>query len=226
MIDEPQKGLLKGGQIKVGFVILGVIALGLLLVWGRAFYGSWKAFEEGEAFLKKGENIRAITFFDRSIHWYTPFNPYVEKSAQRLWEIGEQAEKQGDIKLSLIAFRTIRGGFYAARSLYTPGKEWIRKSDAKIHIMEEAELKARIQGSDTRQALGSVPKVQETVGPDPIWSLVVVTSFLGWVGSVIAIIIFLFARREKPVLRSKLALLCISLAAIFFAFWILGMVKA
>jgi hypothetical protein len=68
-------------------------------------------------FLKENQIIRAISYFDRSLHWYAPLNPYVQKSAQRLWEIGDRAERDGDLKLAFIAFSTIRSGFYGSREV-------------------------------------------------------------------------------------------------------------
>jgi len=68
-------------------------------------------YDTGETLLKGNEIIRAITYFDRSLHWYAPVNPYLERAATRLWEIGEQAEKAGDKRLALIAYESIRTGF-------------------------------------------------------------------------------------------------------------------
>jgi hypothetical protein len=219
LMNELKNGAFKGRGTKV-VSVAGVIVLGLLLVWGRVYYGSWKAFEEGEAFLKEGEHIRAISYFDRSIHWYTPFNPYVSRSAERLWEIGEQAEEEGDTKLALIAFRTIRGGFYAARSLYTPGKDWIQKSDEKIELLVRAEM---IAAGNTE--LPSLRK-QEVLGPNPFWSLLVVISFLGWVGSVIYIIVFSFGGGPNARLLYSSFVKWGGLAFIFFVLWLVGMMKA
>jgi len=96
---------------RVSGVIVKTLAFALLLLailWARVFCGSMKDFETGETFLKENQIIRAITYFDRSLHWYAPLNPYVQKSAQRLWEIGDRAERDGDLKLAFIAFSTIR----------------------------------------------------------------------------------------------------------------------
>jgi len=67
------------------------------MVWARAFYGSMTAYYEGETYLKAQQYIKSITFFDRSIHWYTPFNFFVERSTERLWGLGNHTEQQGDL---------------------------------------------------------------------------------------------------------------------------------
>jgi len=57
-------------------------------------------YKTAETLLKENQTIRAITYFDRSLHWYAPLNPYVEWSAKRLWEIGERAEQEKDPRLA------------------------------------------------------------------------------------------------------------------------------
>lgn len=185
-----------------------VVLLFLVLVWARAFYGSRESFIKGEAFYKQGQTVRAITFFDRSIHWYTPFNPYVENSARRLWEIGEQAQRDGDDKLALIAFETIRSGFYGASHVVVPGKDWIARVDAKLHELGAA-------GEDVKDP-----------HPDPFWSVVVVFSFLGWVGCAIGFILGVMGPGRDSGKRWAKGLKWTALSAAFFALWILGMFKA
>ena len=82
--------------LKIGASVLAILAVLFLMVWARALIGSRSAWEQGEKLFQEGKTIRAVTFFDRSMHWYTPWNPYVERSAERLWEIGARAEKQGN----------------------------------------------------------------------------------------------------------------------------------
>ena len=190
--------------VLIGFVIL----LFLLLVWVRAFYGSRDDFLKGEALLKEGQTIRAITFFDRSIHWYTPLNPYVQKSAERLWQIGEKAEQTADPRLAVIAFSTIRSGFYGASHLVIPGQDWIQKVDAKL-------LELGAAGKDVRDP-----------HPNPLWSVAVVTSFIGWVGSLTVFTRWFIGREEGPNRRRSRGLLCLSLGVFFFGLWILGMAFA
>ena len=66
---------------------------------------------------------------------YTPASPLVERSAQRLWDLGETAQQRGDVARALIAYRSLRSSFYAVSGLYAPGKEWIRRCDARIAVL-------------------------------------------------------------------------------------------
>lgn len=192
------------------------------MVWGRAFYGSRQAYHEGEAYFEKDQYIKAITFFDRSIHWYAPFNPYVRQSAQRLWEIGLHAEQEGDIRLALIATRNIRRGFYAARSFYTPGKDWITKCDKKITSLMAKELEGQ-----QREGKVAVPSAtQKDAEPDIFWTLILEVGFLGWIGGVIGFLIHALTRGGPPQLKARPAILWGLMVIIFYTLWIIGMTRA
>ena len=119
----------------VSNTILRAVSIGVLIMlvlWARVFYGSMKDYETGETLLKENQIIRAITYFDRSLHWYAPINPYLEKAATRLWEIGERAEKDKDIRLALIAYESIRNSFYGTRHVFTPGEDWVQRAESKV----------------------------------------------------------------------------------------------
>lgn len=184
----------------------------LVILWARVFYGSMKDYQTGETFLKEKQTIRAVTYFDRALHWYAPLNPYAERSAKRLWEIGEKAEKEGDTRMARIAFESIRSGFYAASHFLVPGKSWIDRVDRKLEGL----------GKRTERSGGKLRDPH----PNPIWSVVVVTGFLGWIGSAAACIKFVLGRKEpsrawvtKPGVWIGAGLVCFSL-------WILGMAMA
>jgi hypothetical protein len=207
-------------------LILLVVVVLLGFTWARAFYGSMKAYQSGEALLEQKQFIRAITYFDRSIHWYTPFNPYVEKSARKLWGIGEEAEKQGDLTLALIAFRTIRGGFIAASHFVTPGKDWIERSESRINdlLVKEGKEKSLSQGE--KGLPGASGQTQKDPAPDVFWTVVLEIGFLGWVGSLIAFIFFRWGPKKRLGRSPLHAFRWVGLALVFFALWIVGLMKA
>lgn len=203
-------------------VAVGLCFVVLAMVWARAFYGSIQSYHKGATHLEKHQYIEAITFFDRSIHWYTPFNPYVRKSAEHLWEIGIRAEQEGDTRLALIAIRTIRQGFYAARSFYTPGKDWISRCDTKITSLTAKEMNG--QQPEGKVAVPSAR--QQTTGPDIFWTIVLEAGFLGWIGSAIGFLIHALTGEKIAELRSKPALFWGLMVILFYALWIVGMMRA
>ena len=212
--------------LKIASLITAVTVILLIMVWARAFYGSIQACHEGETYLKANQYIKAVTFFDRSIHWYTPFNPYVEKSAKTLWKMSEEAEARGDIRMALIAARTIRRGFIAARSFYTPGRDWIEKCDLRIYALlkNEQNRKGGLSVGDLSDL--SVLENPQVKGPDVLWSIILLTGLLGWIGSVIGFIMSGFRASYKTSLLSLSNFKWILLWAVFFAIWVVGMMKA
>jgi hypothetical protein len=220
------KDLFKIKAMKIIFMVLGLIAIMFILVYARTFYGSMRAYYKGENCLNEKKYVSAITFFDRSIHWYTPFNPYVERSAKRLWNIGKHAEKKKDIKLALIAFRTIRGGFYSTDSFYKPGREWIKKCDTQINKLMQVELQ--------RNGMPISPKVKgrfltdqkKDPSPSIFWTMFLEVGLLGWIGSVIGFILFVLRKNGDSRYSISSSLVWITMTTVFFALWIIGMMRA
>jgi hypothetical protein len=205
------------GKRWVSIAILKAASVALLLLfvlWGRVFYGSMQDYKTGETLLKENQIIRAVTYFDRSLHWYAPLNPYVQKSAQRLWEIGDRAERDGDLKLAFIAFNTIRSGFYGSSHFVVPGKQWIDRSESRIRDLIQIEKKTKL-----------LPD-QKVNPPDVFWTVVLEIGLLGWIGSVLGLILAGIGRPKESKPPSALIMGGLALAAISFALWILGMFKA
>lgn len=209
-------------------VILFVAISGMFfgLAWIRAFYGSMQAYGEAEAFLKSGNLLKAVTYFDRSLHWYTPFNPYVQRSAQKLWDISLEAEKRGDLRLSIIAVSTLRSGFVAARSVFMPGKDWIERCNGRLKELRNLQERIGGEGGEGGVFDGSILDDPQVRGPHILWSIAGVIGFLGWVGSAAAAIVS--GKRAYPEARriglstGQWILSC----AIFWVVWIVGLVKA
>ena len=209
--NSPQ---LRHSALRVIVKAASAAVLLLLILWVRVFYGSMQDYKTGETLLKENQTIRAITYFDRSLHWYAPLNPYVERSAKRLWEIGERAEQEKDTRLALIAYESIRNGFYGASHLFTPGKDWIGRAENKIHDLYSPEGRTEIHAS------------KKNPHPDALWSAIVVISFIGWVGSLAGFARWVLGKDKGPGRLQHWAVLWISLGVFFFGLWILGMAFA
>ena len=125
--------------------IAAIAVLAIMLIWGNTWYRQWSQFNRGEKALAAGDYIAAIADYESAIHMYTPGSPLVERSAERLWGIAEGFERSGDLERALIAFRSLRSSFYAARGLYTPGKEWIARCDTKIDALVQIQGRTQLQ---------------------------------------------------------------------------------
>jgi hypothetical protein len=129
----------KAKTIAVNVAVIALVSI--LLIWGVTWYRQWRQFNKGEQALGAHDPIAAIASYEAAIHMYTPGSPLVGRAAEKLWETGRRLEASGDLERALIAYRALRSSFYATRSLYQPGTEWIARCDAKIDEL----VKIRVQ---------------------------------------------------------------------------------
>ena len=206
---------------------LFVIVIFLMLVGGRVFYLQRSHFIAAEKYYTEAGWKLAIREYDTAMHFYTPLSPYIGKSAQRLWQIGEMFEKQDKLDWANIAYSSIRSSFYASRSLYTPGKDWIMKCDEKIAdinvkmLIKEGALKPEEADAEKRKHL-YVMKVDRA--PDPFWSILLEIGFFGWLGSVLFIIFKGFSDNGK--IHKKFALYGVLSFLLSFSIWVAALLKA
>ena len=118
----------KNIAVNAAFIAL----ISLVLIWGSTLYRQHVQFDKGERGMAAGDFLAAVAGYESAIHLYTPASSLVERSAQRLWELGELALQRGDQPRALIAYRSLRSSFYAIAGINTPGQLWIRKCDTRI----------------------------------------------------------------------------------------------
>lgn len=127
--------------ILVNAVFIAVVSI--LLFAGATQFRQWSQFSRGEKALAAGDHINAIAGFESAIHMYTPLSPLVERSAQKLWDIGLELEQKGESEKALIAYRALRSAFYATHGLTRPGMSWIGRCDEKIRLLARPVQPAR-----------------------------------------------------------------------------------
>jgi hypothetical protein len=127
---------------------LVTIAIMVAIVWIHVYSRSKRYYREGETHLAENRLIEAVTSFETSAHSYTPGNPWVSRSMDRLWEIGQKMESEYDDPMyPLIAYRALRSSVYAIRSVITPYEEWIPKCDNKIKFLVDQQIREMEQMS-------------------------------------------------------------------------------
>jgi hypothetical protein len=203
------------------------VALAVLLMVSLKVHLSGAAdYRRARVDLDAGRTWDAIHGLDHALHWYTPASAYVWSAAEDLWRIGQAAEARGDVAQALYAYRTLRSGFYAARSVVTPGKGWIALCDERITALAAAEAdyvrrNADLTPDQRRAAVAAT--LAKDRAPDPFWSVVVEVGFLGWVGCAVAFIWLVVGAGAWN--RRRAAAWGLAVAA-FYALWIAGMLRA
>lgn len=210
--------------LKHAAVILMIVLIILISVWIRAFIGAMKNYNKGKDSFDREQYIMAITFFDRSMHWYTPFNPYVERSAEYLWEISKQSEQINDKKMSIIALETIRNGFYSARSFYSPGINWIDRCETKIGSIDNSQKESILQEDNYDGKNTIYSSNMEYNDPNIFWTIILEVGLFGWIGSILGFIYFYLGADNNRYVRKYY--LWILAAGVTYGLWIIGMIEA
>jgi hypothetical protein len=184
----------------------------------RVYAGSAAEYRRAGEALKSGDRVSAINHYGRSIKWYAPLSPWVKRSIDELWEIGESSYAD-DPKEAVYAVRILRSSLYAARGPFTPFKSRIEEADdwLALHLPEGEGGPDR---EDVESVLGSKAK------PSRPWSLAVGVGFVGWMLSVFAFIFFVFPETEKEPeagVSPKRAVVFGLVACIFYSLWICGL---
>jgi hypothetical protein len=127
--------------ILVNAVFIAVVSI--LLFAAATQFRQWSQYNRGEQALTASDPINAIAGFESAIHMYTPFSPLVERSAKKLWTIGQELEARGETEKALIAYRALRSAFYSTHGLTSPGMNWIARCDEKIKLLARPVQPAR-----------------------------------------------------------------------------------
>ncbi|MFH0774862.1 MAG: hypothetical protein V2A53_05130 [bacterium] len=115
--------MLKNPVLRWTATITGVILVMIAMFWAETMHRAWREFKEAKKAEKEGDMPMAILWYGTVISFYTPWSPWVNKSIERLFEIGKDAEKKGDYKLAKDAYDEIVHRIYSVRSFYTPHKD-------------------------------------------------------------------------------------------------------
>jgi hypothetical protein len=202
-------------------------ALVLLIVLVKVFFLQYGHFAKGEQYLQDSDWKLAMREYDLAMHMYTPLSPYIEKSAERLWQIGEMFEQQGKPRWALTAYSSIRSSFFASRSFFTPGKKWIRKCNERISslnasiLQDEGIISPWEFDTERRKFLYVLSVKQE---PSVPWSLIALAGFLGWTGAIVSLI---YRRKQEKGTTSKMAyFLNLAVLVVSVGAWVVGLVRA
>ncbi len=210
-----------------GIIVLLLVLAALALTAAVTAYRQRDHFRQAEAYYAARNWKLAIREYDTAIHFHVPFSPIADESAQRLWQIGRMFEAQGRPGWALIAYSSIRSGFYGTRSFYTPGTDWIRKCDGRIAALETSML-IKEGGIKPEQASKQQAKYlavfRDNRAPSVFWSLLAEIGFLGWVGAALATAFLGFGKtgkaKGKPALYGAICFLA------FTALWVISLLRA
>jgi len=165
-----------------------------------------------------------MTHYVRSIQWFVPGLDLQESAAEGLWNAGLQYEAENNSENALNAYRLLRGAFYSVRSFYTPGKTWILRCNEKIAVLmakqpatsdsEKTKTREERLAANLKLLAGEKP-------PKPLWAMLAVFGFFGWIGS--ALFFIITGITQSGGIRARPAIICGSSFLLFHGLWVLGL---
>ena len=211
---------------KVLFTLL-LVLLFVAMAFFKVTTEARREHQQAEQALGRKNLEEAITHYSRALHWYSPGSAPVALSLERLWEIGQNAERHEDYQLALRAYEDLRSGVYSARSFYTPLRSWIERCDERIaDIVAQGKAPRASQqtlaAGHTREEILRI--LQGTPGPNYVWSIICEAGFIGWIACTFGFILFVFTGEKG--FRPRRAVVWGSLIVAFYALWIAGMLRA
>ena len=208
------------GKIQLLQNVLLAFFIVLLLIsslWVKVYISSMNDYNHAIRSYEQKEIIKTINYLGRSMHWYAPFNPYVKRSADMLFQISRQAEDRGDLKISFIALNTVKNSIYSIRAAFGVYNNILEESEKRIKRI----LPKLKEGYDN-----SFHAETEYNDPDLFWTIILEIGLFGWITSTICFICFCLGKGIKSSRFLGRPLFWVPVFCFNYGIWILGMIKA
>ena len=190
------------------------IGFKLYLIEKEFFY---KAIE----YEKNRQSVEAFLMYERVILAYIPRSQLVTKSLDRMEKICSDLKDYDRIN----CFDSMRSSIYQIRFFYLPFRDRLARIDEELirlktnKYMKENSIPAQ-KYNETEKIFRNITEYNPY--PSDFWSFLAVISLLGWLCSILLIILKGLA---EPVNKRVLFFGCIGFL-IFFSSWILGLYMA
>ena len=163
--------------------LAGILLVVLIVLGAKVAVAGRAELDEGLRAEAAGELDAAIAHHRRAVRWFLPVAPWADTALERLLAIGAAAEEDGDPALALSAYRSVRAGVMAGRSLWIPHGEVLRRADERIAQLMAA---GDVPPSDARlDAEGREARylelLEEDRDPALGWALLALLGFGLWI---------------------------------------------
>ncbi len=158
----------------------------LLPLWIRVAVDGQRELAYADAAAARHDIDAEIEHLGRALRWRAPALGHDEEALGRLWVIGERHRQQGAVgrAVALAAYREVRRGLLATRSVGIPHRERFDGANERIAALMAEQEAARAESESEfdvqtaedrhRQLLSSVP------GPEPVRGHLAALAFAGW----------------------------------------------
>jgi hypothetical protein len=201
-----------------GWVQRALYFIGLLLFFMliRVYVGSLIEYRKAELLLQQEQQREAFLHYGRAIRWYFPFNPYVQRSAEKILTLSQELSVQKKYRQALLGYQILQGSLASIRSFYQPHTELLFASRQEIaRLTPLAEDNPKIVSAEV------LDLYQQNRDPKLFWSVLSSLALLGWIAAVVGFICRSFSR-EGQFIGGKNSLYLGGAALFAWLIWIFG----
>lgn len=177
----------------------------------------------GEA--KKAQDpVKAVRYYERALLFYVPLSPYNKEAVEGILE---KCKNMIESEQKLYCYETLRSSLYQIRSFYIPYREELEKLNSLIAELKTSEMINWKYNGFSQKHHQSIYNYHIEIlkydgSPSTFWSVISVFSLIGWIASVL----FIILKGFKEPIRIKLLIGGIACFALFFFLWITGLLMA
>jgi len=205
-------------------IILILLFIFLAILYVRGIFTQVKYYSLAQDYFSKGNYIRAIDNYGKTLNFYVVFSPYNKKSIVGLKKCAEIFSKK-DKKMELYAYETLRSSLYGGSSLYMPYSDMMPEIVDKIATLRAELLKKDKYPKTFEQAKQEQLKIMnKSIHPSNFYSFVAVLFFLIFLGGGFTFAWFGFEKSGRIKLRP--AAYSFVTMAVSFSLFIFGLYMA
>ncbi|MDI6713982.1 MAG: hypothetical protein QMD43_03005 [Thermodesulfovibrio sp.] len=196
-------------------LLLLIFAVTALLT--RQFFYQLKHMNEADA----SSGIEKIKAFERVILNHFPLSPYTKNAVDKIL-----IECEGFIKTDekLYCYETLRSSLIQIKSFYQPYEDTIKKINPKIAELRAESMISWEYNNLTKKDFERIYTAQLALlnynnAPSQLWSAVTVFSLIGWISTIIFLIMKGFTKNQNR----RYIVTGILIYLVFFLLWLCGL---
>ncbi len=193
-------------------------------IWLKVRVEAGQSLDHARSLEKQGETELAISVYRQTIRWYSPGSGPVSEAVDRLWLWGQSYEEAGDSTHALMAYRALRSGLQAIRSLWDPYSEKLPALNDRIAALM-AQQDDRGAGSLAERTAHHRALLDVDHAPNRWWSLLAILMFALWIIALFGLALRGFDEETGALLRTP-ALRWLAFAIFGLLGWTLGLALA
>jgi hypothetical protein len=203
-------------------LLLAALLLPVAVVAARMLLGARAQLVAAAAAALRGDHLAELRHLRRSMAYYVPGNPYVQRARDGLLAAAAAAEARRDAAGAVRALLELRSAVLALRGLHCPYAEVLPEVNRRLAALLPELPDAAPALRDAAGRFELARRLERPPEPSALWTALALLGFLGWVGGAATLLLHglrpdaaLVARRFWPLagfVAASFSIFCLALA--------------